>query len=149
MDVILREDVVELGRTGDVVNVSPGYARNYLIPQNLAVEATRRNLRQLEHQKRTMTKRAERQLQQAASLTEKLDGLNITVEKPVGANDRLYGSVTARDVIDGLAAEGVTGPSRKKVVLDDPIRTLGIHEVPIRLSAEHTINIKVWVVAKV
>lgn len=149
MDVILREDVQDLGQTGDVVSVSPGYARNFLIPQHLAIEATRRNLRQLEHQKRVMGKRAAKQRAEAATLVDRLGTLAVTVEKPVGKNDRLYGSVTGRDVVNALADEGFTGVSHKKVVLEDPIRQLGIFDVPIRLSAEHSVQIKVWVVAKV
>ncbi len=148
MDVILREDVQDLGRTGDVVAVSPGYARNFLIPQNLAIEATRRNLRQLQHQKRVMGKRADRQHAEAATLVDKMGGMAVTVEKPVGTNDRLYGSVTGRDVVKALADEGMKGVSHKKVVLDDAIRQLGIHDVSVRLSAEHSVQIKVWVVAK-
>lgn len=148
MDVILREDVQDLGRTGDVVAVSPGYARNFLIPQNLAIEATRRNLRQLGHQKLVMNKRAEKQRAEAATLVEKLGTVAVTVEKPVGKNDRLYGSVTGRDVVKALAEEGYAGVGHKKVVIDDPIRQLGIFDVPVRLSAEHSVQIKVWVVAK-
>jgi len=148
MEVILREDVQDLGRTGDVVNVSRGFARNYLIPQNLAIQATRRNLKQLDHQKRVITKRAERQRKVAASLVERMEGLSVTVTKPVGENDRLYGSVTPKDVVQGLVDEGVTDVSRKQVQLNDPIRQLGIYTVPIRLDAENNVDIKVWVVAK-
>lgn len=148
MEVILREDVQDLGHIGDIVNVSRGYARNYLIPQNLAVEATRRNLRQLDHQKRTMSKRADRLHKTAADLAGRLDGLNVTVEKPVGESDRLYGSVTGRDIVSALAAEDVKGVDKKKIVLDEPIRQLGIHPVSIRLSGDRIVKINVWVVAK-
>jgi large subunit ribosomal protein L9 len=149
MQLILREDVQDLGRTGDVVNVSPGYARNYLIPQALAVEATRRNLRQLEHQKRVMSKRAEQQRQRATELGDRIDGLNVTVEKPVGESDRLYGSVTGRDIVGALVVEGFKDVDKKRIVLNQPIRQLGIHPVSIRLSGDRTVQIKVWVVAKV
>ena len=148
MDVILRQDVPDLGRTGEIVSVSPGYARNYLIPQALAVEATRRNLKQLEHQKRVLAKHAERQRAAAASLAERMDGLSVTVAKPVGSHDRLYGSVTPRDIVKALAEEGVDGITRKQIKLDEPIRQLGIYPVEVRLDAEHTVQIKVWVVAK-
>ncbi len=148
MDVILREDVPDLGRTGDVINVSRGYARNFLIPQDVAVEATRRNLKQLEHQKREISKRAEKQRIEAASLAERLVDLSITVAKPTGAHDKLYGSVTSRDVAQGLLDEGITGISHKQVVLGEPIRQLGIFSVRFRLDADHTVDLKVWVVAK-
>ena len=148
MEVILREDIAELGRSGDVVDVKDGYARNYLIPQSLAIQATRRNLKQLEHQKRVIAKRAERKRAEAATLSERMQDLSITVSKPVGGSDRLYGSVTPRDIIQGLSDEGVQGISRKQVQLDFAIRQLGIYSVPIRLTADHSVDIKVWVVAK-
>ncbi len=148
MEVILREDVLELGRTGDVINVSRGYARNFLIPQNLAVEATRRNLKQLQHQKRVISKRANRQREEAAGLAERMSSLSVTVAKPAGENDRLYGSVTPRDVAQGLIDEEISGISRKQVLLKEPIRQLGIFPVPIRLDADNTVEIKLWVVAK-
>lgn len=148
MEVILREDVEDLGRSGDVVKVSPGYARNYLVPQNLAVLATGKNLKELEHQKRLITKRAEEQRKLAADLAGKLKGLSVTVAKPVGENDRLYGSVTPRDVAQALVEEGVQGVDRKQITLGEPIRTLGIYTVPVRLSAENIAEIKLWVVAK-
>lgn len=148
MEVILREDVQDLGRTGEIVNVSPGYARNYLIPQNLAVQATRRNIKQLDHQKRVISKRASRQREESASLAERMQGLSVTVAKPVGENDRLYGSVTPRDVVQGLTDEGIAAIGRKQIQLKDPIRILGIHTVPVRLDAENKVDIKVWVVAK-
>jgi large subunit ribosomal protein L9 len=149
MEVILREDVRDVGQTGDVVNVSRGYARNYLIPQQLAVVANRRNLGQLEHQKRLLAKRAEKQRAAAASLAERLEGLSVTVAKPVGGNDKLYGSVTGRDVAAALVDEGVSDVNRKQVALGEPIRQLGIYDVEIKLAGDHRANIKVWVVAKV
>ena len=109
MEVILREDIPELGRSGDVVNVSPGYARNYLIPQSLATKATRRDLKQLEHQKRIIAKRAERKRVEAATLSERMQDLSITVPKPVGGNDRLYGSVTPPGYHPGVGRRGARG----------------------------------------
>ena len=149
MEVILREDVRDVGETGDVVNVSRGYARNYLIPQQLAVVASRRNLGQLEHQKRLLAKRAEKQRAEAASLAERLEGLSVTVAKPVGGHDKLYGSVTGRDVAASLVDEGVSDVNRKQVALGEPIRQLGIYDVEIKLAGDHRATIKVWVVAKV
>ena len=148
MEVILREDVMDLGRSGDVVKVSPGFARNYLVPQNLAVLATGKNLKQLEHQKRLITKAADEQRKLSADLAGRLKGLSVTVAKPVGESDRLYGSVTPRDVAQAIVEEGVQGVDRKQVTLSEPIRTLGIYTVEVRLSAENTAEIKLWVVAK-
>ena len=149
MEVILREDVRDVGETGDVVDVSRGYARNYLIPQQLAVAATRRNLGHLEHQKWLLAKRAEKQRAVAASLAQRLEGLSVTVAKPVGGNDKLYGSVTGRDVAAAVAEEGVAEVSRKQVALGEPIRQLGIYDVEIKLAGDNRATIKVWVVAKV
>jgi large subunit ribosomal protein L9 len=148
MEVILREDVHGLGRAGEVVKVKPGYARNYLIPQQMAVEATRRNLKQLQHQKGVIAKRADKHRAEAASLGEKMAGLSVTVAKAVGSEDRLYGSVTGKDIVQSLIDEGITGIDKKRVVLQEPIRQLGIYDVPIKLSAETTVEIKLWVVAK-
>lgn len=148
MEVILREDVADLGRSGEVVHVKRGFARNYLIPQNLAVEATRRNLSQLEHEKRLIGHRTEKRRAEAATLVEKLNGLSVTVAKPVGEEDRLYGSVTAKDIVAGLIEEGMGSVDKKKVILAEPIRKLGIFDVPVRLDAETTAEIKLWVVAK-
>lgn len=148
MDVILREDVRGLGDAGQVVKVKPGYARNYLIPQKMAVEATRRNLKELEHQKGLIARKADKRRAEAAGLAEKLSGLSVTVAKAVGEEDRLYGSVTAKDVAKGIQDEGISGVDKKTVVLNQPIRTLGIYDVPLKLSSETTVTIKLWVVAK-
>ena len=148
MDVILREDVHGLGDAGQVVKVKPGYARNYLIPQKMAVEATRRNLKELEHQKGLIARKADKRRAEAATMAEKMVGLSVTVAKPVGEEDKLYGAVTAKDVVAGLVEEGITGVDKKRVVLASPIKSLGIYDVPIRLSAEATVDIKLWVVAR-
>ncbi len=148
MEVILREDVEGVGRTGDVVNVKRGFARNYLLSQNLAIEATRRNLKQLEHQKRLLAKQADRQRREAMSLVEGLDGLSITVAKASGDGDKLYGSVTARDIVAALFDEGIQSVSRKQIMFSEPIRQLGIYDLPIRLSAGQTVMVKLWVVSK-
>lgn len=148
MDVILREDVQGVGQAGQVIKVKPGFARNYLIPQKLAVEATRRNLGQLDHQKAEIARRVEKQRAAAASLAEKLEGLSITVAKPVGNDDKLYGSVTSKDVAQGLTDEGITAIDKKRIVLEEPIRKLGIYDLPLRIAAETTVTLKLWVVAK-
>lgn len=148
MEVILREDVHGLGRAGDVVKVKPGFGRNYLIPQQLAVEATGRNLKQLGHQKAVIARRASKHRAETASLAEKMTNLSVTVAKPVGEGDRLYGSVTAKDVAQGIVDEGIAGFDKKKVMLGQPIRQLGIYDVPVRLNADTTVQIKLWVVAK-
>jgi large subunit ribosomal protein L9 len=148
MEVILREDVHGLGRAGDVVKVKPGFGRNYLIPQQLAVEATGRNLKQLEHQKAVIAGRAAKHRAETSSLAERMNNLSVTVAKPVGEGDKLYGSVTAKDVAQGIVDEGITGVDKKRVMLLQPIRQLGIYDVPIRLNADATVQIKLWVVAK-
>jgi large subunit ribosomal protein L9 len=147
MRVILREDVSSLGKTGDVVKVSDGYARNYLVPRRLAVSATEGNLKQIEHERRAALARKERLLREAGTLREKLEGLSVTVPKRVGEGDRLFGSVTPHDVELALAEEGHR-IDRKKIRLDEAIRTLGVFPVRIMLQQGHEATIKVWVVAK-
>lgn len=147
MKVILQEDVKKLGKSGELLSVSDGYARNYLIPRNLAVRATTRNLKELEHHKRVAEQRRARRLKLSADLRERLEGLSVTVAKPVGENEKLYGSVTAKDVEQALKDEGVT-VDRKKLRFEDSIRKLGVYTVHVKLEGGDEMPVKVWVVAK-
>jgi large subunit ribosomal protein L9 len=147
MRVILQEDVGKLGKSGDLVNVSDGYARNYLIPRKLAVRATTRNLKELEHVKRVAEQRKARRLKVSAELSTRLEDLSVTVAKPVGENEKLYGSVTQRDVEQALKDEGIT-VDKKRIRLDDTIRSLGVYTVHVKLEDGREMPIKLWVVAK-
>ena len=146
MQVILREDVAKLGQTGDLVTVRDGYGRNYLIPRGLAVLATPRNVKRLEHDKRVIAQREAKLLRKAESVKSKLEGMSVNIPKQVGEEDKLFGSVTARDIAEALAAQGVE-IDRRTIQLDEPIKTLGVHEVVVRLARSLTATLKVWVVA--
>lgn len=147
MRVILREDVPKLGKTGDVVKVSDGFGRNFLLPRKLAVAATETNLRRIEHERRVAIQRREKLAKEAGVLREKLEGVAVTVAKRVGDNERLFGSVTPADIELALAEEGHK-VERKRIHLDEPIRSLGVFPVRISLDAGTEATIKVWVVAK-
>ena len=145
MEIILQEDVLNLGTTGDVVKVRDGYGRNYLVPRGFAVEANRRNLRVLEHQKRLTAAKKEKDHQQAQGMSARIASLSLTITARAGEEDRLFGSVTNIDIEKALTAQGVT-IDRRKILLPEPIKQLGTHTVPIHLSSEVRGNITVHVV---
>lgn len=147
MQLILREDVDNLGRTGQVVNVRDGYGRNYLIPRGLAVPASDRSLKQLEHQKRMIEARDRKLRKDAEAYKIQLEKTSVNIAKPVGEEDRLFGSVTTREIAEALEAAGVN-VDKKKIELDQPIRTIGVHTAKVRLSRDMVAEVKVWVVAK-
>ncbi len=147
MKVILQDDIHNVGKSGQLVTVADGFARNYLIPRKLAVKATSRNVRELEHDKRVAAQRKARRLKVSVDLRTRLEGLSVTVTKPVGANDKLYGSVTAADVEQALKDEGVE-VERKKLRFDESIRALGVYTVHVKLEGGDEVPLKVWVVAK-
>ena len=147
MQVILKEDVVSLGKSGDLVSVKPGFGRNYLIPQGKAVIATARSVAQLEHEKKLIAARNSKLLKDAQSIADRLAQIEITVERKVGSEDKLFGSVTTRDIEEALAEKGVK-IDRKKIVLAEPIKSLGVYTVDIKLAPDVTGHLKLWVVAK-
>jgi large subunit ribosomal protein L9 len=147
MKVILREDVPDLGSIGEVVKVKNGYARNYLIPKQLAVQANTKNLRQLEHQKKLIEAHKSRVRKDAHTLAEDIEKISCTIPMLVGEQDKLFGSVTAKDIEEALAQEGIS-LSRKRIILEEPIKSLGVYTVDVRLHTEVTAKLKVWVVAK-
>lgn len=145
MEVILQQDVDDLGTIGQVVRVKPGYARNFLVPRGLALPADSKNLRVLEHQKRGLAaKRAKLQKahQDAAA---KLSGVTVVIPAHAGEEDKLFGSVTNQDIQKALAAQGFD-IDRKKIVLEHPIKALGEFTVPVNLGADVRATIKVSVV---
>ncbi len=147
MRVILREDVHGLGDVGDIVEVKPGYGRNYLLPQGLAVLADPKNVRRIEHEQRLIAKRLESMKAEATELSSKLEGLSVTVSRKAGEMDKLFGSVTVRDIADALGIEGVE-VDRKRIRLQEPIKTLGVYKVTVRLHPEVTPEVMVWVTAE-
>ena len=145
MDVILLKDLTPLGQEGAVVHVKPGYARNYLLPHGLAVEATPQQLRAVEERKRQTQAKAARQRQQADSLKQKLESRSLTVKLTLGEQDVAFGSITTHDLVDALAQEGIP-VDKHAMTLPEPIKTLGIYEVPVRLHPDVIATLKVWVV---
>lgn len=145
MEIILREDVPNLGATGDVVKVRPGYARNFLFPRGLAVLADHRNVRELEHQKRVTAQKRERDRQAAASAAEKLNKVRLTFTARASEEGKLFGSITNLDIERALAAQGIA-VDRRRIRLEEPIRSLGESKVGIALasgvSAEITVEVQ-------
>jgi large subunit ribosomal protein L9 len=147
MKVILLSDLHHVGRRGDVITAKPGYARNYLIPQGLAVQASHGNLKWFEGQKKKIDERAGRERQSAAEVATRLDGTSITVRKRAGESQTLYGSVTATEIAKALAEQGFE-VDRRRIDLEGGIKTLGEHEVRIALHPEVIAAVKVTVVAE-
>jgi len=145
--IVLRQDVDHLGERGQIVNVSPGFARNFLVPKGLALEATPGNLRSIELQKKVWGAREAKEADQARGFASKLSGVEIAIPKKVGENETLYGSVTSSEIADLLAAKGFE-VDRRKIVLAEPIKTLGDHKVGVRIHRQVTAEILVRVVAE-
>ncbi len=146
MQVILTEDVRNLGEMGEIVEVANGYGRNYLIPQGLALPATSSNRKQLGHQLKIIEKRRERERAAAREILDEIDGHSVTIPMRVGDSDTLYGSVTNRDIAQALENQGVE-VDRKQIEVDRPLGELGIYRIPIKLASGIYAHVRVWVVA--
>jgi large subunit ribosomal protein L9 len=146
MKVILTEEIRGLGTRGDVVTVKDGYARNYLLPKNLAREASAGNLKQIEHERRKWALLAQQEKDVAQKAADKVKGVKITIEKRVGEHGHLFGSVTANEIADGLMAKGIE-VDKRRIELEQPIKNLGVHEVDVRLHRDVIAKIQVEVVA--
>ncbi|HEX9755841.1 MAG TPA: 50S ribosomal protein L9 [Gemmatimonadales bacterium] len=145
IEVILREDVKELGKAGALVRVKPGYARNYLLPRGLAYEATEGNKKRIAAESRARTTRLQGERAGAEALAANLTGVTVTISAKAGEADRLFGSVTAQDIADALAAKGHP-VDRRRLELEHPIKHLGEHTVPLRLHPDVHADLKVVVV---
>jgi large subunit ribosomal protein L9 len=145
MLVILKENVENLGRIGDVVNVTDGYARNFLLPRNLVVAADAKNIAAIEHHKRSLEKKRMAAKASATEMAKKLADYSCTLSRKVGEGDKLFGSVSTADIADVLKKAGF-GIERREIQLEHPIKTLGVHPVIVRLDADVTTTLKVWVV---
>jgi len=144
MKIILRQDMEKLGKAGDVVKVAPGYGRNYLIPRKLAVEATPGNLKIIELERLAQARRDQREQTSAKLLARELEKLVVTIRRKAGEGGSLYGSVTSLDIADFLITHKID-IDKRKIQLDEPIKTIGEYQVPIRLHREVTVPIKVVV----
>jgi large subunit ribosomal protein L9 len=145
IQVVLQQDVDNLGAGGEVVSVRPGYARNYLIPRGLAMPATKGNLARVEELRRQAAARALEALEAAKQLKAKLESMSVKLERSVGEESKMYGSVTAKDIEEAYAAQGLL-IDRRKIGLAEPIRSLGLSDVKVKLHAEVEANLAVEVV---
>jgi large subunit ribosomal protein L9 len=147
VEVILKEDVVNLGKIGDVVRVRDGFARNYLLPRGLVLEANKKNLRLFEHQKKIVADQKQKISKSAQAVAEQLTGVELTLAMRAGEEGRLFGSVTNMQLEKALKERGLK-VDRRKIQLEQPIKTLGDYEIPVRLSADVTVMLKLSVVAE-
>jgi large subunit ribosomal protein L9 len=145
MEVILREDIDKLGNRGEVVKVAAGYARNFLLPRRLAVQATDANRKIVEQERQAHLRKEAKFKSEAEDLGKLVGGIGLTITQKAGENDQLFGSVTAKDVADALAAKNFT-VDRRKIQLEEPIKQLGEFKVPLRLHKDVTVEITVNVV---
>ncbi len=147
MRVILRENLDNLGKAGEVVSVRSGYGRNYLLPSGLAVPATEKDEARLQHDQRVIAARVAKLAKQMQSEADRLSQVSVSLARAVGDEDKLYGSVTNRDIAEALAEQGIKLDARK-IQLDEPIKALGMSEVAVKLGHDVTAKLKVWVVKK-
>jgi large subunit ribosomal protein L9 len=144
MEVILKEDVLKLGHRGDVVKVADGYGRNYLLPEKLAIEATAANKAVIEQMKGSAARKSAKEKVTAEELAATLNEVELVFERKVGEHDHLFGSVTSSDIAHELEAKGFT-VDRRKIALDEPLKTIGEYHVPVKLHREVTAHVKVTV----
>lgn len=147
MQVILNQDIDRIGKAGTIVRVKDGFARNFLIPNRLAVPLTSANLKRLEQERQNKILQLEKCKREAEELKEKLESVSLTIPVLTQEEDKLYGSITSIDVVGALKEEGFN-IDKNSIILDEPIKSLGIYEVPIKLHSEVYTKVKVWVVKK-
>jgi large subunit ribosomal protein L9 len=145
MEVILREHVDNLGRRGEIVKVADGYARNYLLPRKLALPVTESNKKHVERERRKLEAREAEEKSQAEAIAARLSTVDIVIARRVGETEQLYGSVTAADITEFLTNKGFE-IDRRKIILPEPLKTIGDHDVPLKLHREVTVPLKVHVV---
>jgi len=145
--VILKDDIKELGQCGEVVEVKGGYARNYLIPKNLAVQATPGNLKSIEEIKKQKGFRDNKKKKEADRIKDKLEKISITAEVHVGEEDKIFGSVTVATIVGLLKLQGFE-IDKRLIVLDEPIKALGVYTIQVKLEKDVIANVKLWVVKK-
>jgi large subunit ribosomal protein L9 len=145
MQVILLEDVLSLGKAGDRVKVADGYGRNFLIPQKKAIVSTEKNLKMLEHQKRDVQRKIEKKRKDIQKVAEEIENLSFSIARSVGESGKLFGSVTSMDIEAFLKERGIE-IDRKKILLDEPIKSVGMYTVAVKLHPDVIAKLKVWVV---
>jgi large subunit ribosomal protein L9 len=145
MKIILKEDIKKLGKIGQIVDVADGYARNYLVPKGLAVEASTKNIRSLEHEKKIIQEKARKHKDSAQDLASRITALTLTIKAKAGEEEKLFGSVTTMDIAEALLAQGVE-IEKKKIVLEEPIKRLGSYSVQIKLHPDVSVPLTVQVI---
>src|SRR6266436_5771004 len=144
MQIILQEDIDKLGHRGDVVTVKPGYARNYLLPRSLAIEATPGNMNALERIRTSLAKKTATELEAAKKQAELLTGVSLNFKRKTGENDQMFGSVTSADIAEGLAAQGFK-IDKRQAQLGEPLKTIGEYAVAIKVFRDVTAEVKIHV----
>jgi large subunit ribosomal protein L9 len=147
IQVVLQQDVDKVGKSGELVRVRPGFARNYLLPRELAVRATTAAMHRIEHDKAVAIAKAERSKKEARDVADKLNGLSLKIERKAGEDGRLFGSVTTKDIEAAVKSAGLT-VDRKRIVLAEPIKATGTFEIPVKLVSDVTATLKLEVAAK-
>jgi len=147
MKVILKEDVDTLGHAGELVDVKPGYARNFLVPRGLALLYNAANQKLYESEKKRIALRQEKEKDKAQEMVAQLEAVSVTIPASVGEEDKMFGSVTSQDIVDHLKTQGIE-VDKRRVLLSEPIKTLGLYEVDVKLHTDVIGKIKVWVVKK-
>jgi len=145
MKILLRQDHEKLGTAGEIVNVKPGFARNYLIPKGIALAATPKNVRFFENEKKLLNWGKEKEKRKSVELAKTLETVSCTITVQVGEEDKLFGSVTSQNIAEALLAQGYE-IDKRKILLDEPIKSLGIYSVPVKLHPDIEAKVKVWVV---
>ncbi len=145
MKVILRKDLEKLGKVGAVVEVKDGYARNYLIPRDLVFPASKGNMRALEEEQKQSARRGEKEKKHSEVVAQEMEKVSITIQMKVGEDEKLFGAVTSQMIADALAEKQIT-LDKRSIDLEEPIKSLGIYDVPVKLSQGVAAKIKVWVV---
>src|SRR3990167_2621241 len=145
MKGVLNKYIGDLGKAGSIIEVAEGYARNYLIPRRLALEATTKNFQTFQYQQRMELEKVRKKKGEAEALARKIEEISLTIPAKTGEKDRVFGSVTTKDIAMALENEGVE-IDKKKILLEDPIKSLGIYAIPIKLHPEVTANLRLWVV---
>ncbi|MFQ5636568.1 MAG: 50S ribosomal protein L9 [bacterium] len=145
MKIILKQDVQDLGKAGEITEVKAGYARNYLIPRKFALEASPQNLKTFEHEKKRFAMKELKEKRDAEQFAKQLEKVSLTAAVSVGEEDKVFGAVTSQMIADLLKSKGYE-IDRRKIVLEDPIKALGVYDVPIKLHSEVEAKVKLWVV---
>ena len=146
MKIILKADIKDVGKKGELINASDGYARNYLFPRNLAMEATEGNIKTLEHQKAKEAKKKSEELQNAKDFAKKLSGLEVFIKVKTGESGKLFGSITSKDIVEEIKKQHKIEIDKKKIILEDAIKLAGIYDVEIKVYPEVHGKIKVNIV---